>query len=125
MGFIKKFFSGIKENFFIIFYAFSDKRTPFYIKIFIIFTFIYLLSPIDIIPETFFPFGLFDDAAIVPAFFYFIYNNIPADLAADFREKARRTNQKVNTGITALLFAFFAAVILFLILLYLLYKLIF
>lgn len=125
MDFIKKIFSGAKENFFIIFYAFTDKRTPLYIKIFIIFALIYLLSPIDIIPETFFPLGLLDDAAITPAVFYFVYNSIPADLAADFRKKARKTKKKLNTGITALLFAFFAAVILFLILLYLLYKLIF
>ena len=46
-------------------------------------------------------------------------------VVADGTVMNNMNKKKLNTGITALLFAFFAAVILFLILLYLLYKLIF
>lgn len=125
MSFIKNFFSDAKEGIFVLFYALKDKRTPLSAKLFIVLAAIYLVSPLDIIPDTFLPLGLLDDAAIVPAIFYFVYKNLPEDILAQFREKARKTNRTVNRSIIALLFAAAAAVILFLILLYLLYKLIF
>lgn len=125
MSFIKNFFSDAKEGLFVLFYALKDKRTPLIGKLFIILAAVYLVSPLDILPDTFLPFGLLDDIAIVPAIFYFVYKNLPAEVLTQLREKAVKTNKAVNRNVIILFVAAAAAVILFLILLYLFYKLIF
>jgi len=125
MNFIKNFFSNAKEGLFILFYAFRDKRTPLFSKTVIFIAAAYLVSPVDLIPDTFFPAGFLDDLAVVPSLFYFIYKRLPHDVLTESREKARRTNKAVNRNIIALLCAAAAALILFMILLYLLYKLLF
>jgi uncharacterized membrane protein YkvA (DUF1232 family) len=125
MGFIKKFFSDAKEGLFVLFYAFKDKRTPVFAKIVTLFAAVYLVSPVDILPDTFIPFGLLDDLAIVPSLFYFVYKSLPADVLAESKEKSQKTNKTVNRSVAALLCAAAAAVILFLIMLFILYKLIF
>lgn len=125
MAFFKNFFSDAKEGLFVLFYAFKDKRTPLYAKILILVALVYLISPVDFIPDTLLPLGLLDDFAIVPALFYFVYKHLPEEALKEFREKSHKTNKTVNRSIIALLFAAASAVVLFLILLYLLYKLIF
>jgi uncharacterized membrane protein YkvA (DUF1232 family) len=125
VNFIKKFFSNAKEGLLVLFYAFKDKRTPALAKILTFFAAVYLISPVDALPDTFFPFGFLDDLAIVPALFYFVYKSLPAEVLAQAREKSHRTNKTINRSIIALFCSAAAAALLFLILLYLLYKLLF
>ncbi len=125
MNFIKNFFSNSKKGLLVLFYALKDKRTPLFSKIMSLFAIVYLISPIDLLPDTFFPLGFADDLAIVPALFYFIYKNLPPDVLARAREDSLRTVKQVNKGIIILLISAAAAFMLFLIVLYFLYQLIF
>jgi uncharacterized membrane protein YkvA (DUF1232 family) len=81
--------------------------------------------PVDIIPDWFFPLGLLDDFAIVPSLFYFAYKSLPTEVLNESQKKAQRTDKRINTSIVALFFAAVAAIILFLILMRLFYKMIF
>jgi Uncharacterized conserved protein len=123
MKFIKSFFSDAKEGILVLFYAVKDKKTPLYAKLLTVTAALYLLSPIDFLPDAFIPFGFLDDIAIVPSLFYLVYKSIPQEILAKAKEKARKTNKTINRSIAALFIAAGLAVILFLILLYFLYKL--
>ena len=125
MGFIKKFFSAAKEGFFVLFYAFKDKRTPLFLKITAFFTAVYLVSPIDLIPDAFFPSGFLDDLAIVPSLLYFVYKKLPAEVLTEAQAKSDKTNKTIKRSIIVLFCAAGMAIFIFLVLLYLLYKLLF
>lgn len=125
MKFIKNFFSNAKEGLIVLFYALKDKRTPFYAKFITIAAMAYLVFPIDLIPDALLPIGFLDDLAIVPAFFYFVYKILPEDVITEAQNKAHKTNKKINKSIILLFIAAGAAVLLFLLALYFLYKLIF
>ena len=125
MNFIKKFLSDTKTGFFILFYALRDKETPLKTKFFILSALIYLISPLDIIPDLLFPLGILDDATIVPTILFFARRTIPDDTFAKIIAKAKQTNSFINKTFIAALFVAVATVFLFFILLYLLYKSIF
>jgi len=125
MKFIKNFFAAAKAGFVVLFYAFKDKRTPFYAKFLTLAAMVYLVSPVDLIPDAFFPAGFLDDLAIVPALFYFVYKALPREVVADAEQKSQNTLQSAKTGVKILFAAAAVLVILFLITLYFLYKLIF
>lgn len=66
---------------------FKNKRTPRISKILIVITAIYLISPIDIIPD-YIPFaGWIDDIIIVPILLYIATLFIPKDLVREVKQK--------------------------------------
>jgi|GEM_PF-1445355 len=126
MNFIKKFLSNAKTGLIVLFYAFKDKRTPIFSKIVILIAAAYIVLPVDLMPDVFFPVGFLDDLAVAPSLFYLVYKKLPAEVLTEAREKSYKTNKIINISIIVLLCvaAVMAAVIL-LGLFYLLYKLFF
>lgn len=67
------------------FRLFRDKRTPMISKIMLVAAVVYLLSPIDIIPD-FLPFaGFIDELIVIPLVFYISTLFIPKDVVEDNR----------------------------------------
>ena len=71
-----------------VFHAVLDRRTPWLARAVLIAAALYVLSPIDIVPD-FIPFlGWLDDAVILPALFAAALGLLPAALRAEFRARA-------------------------------------
>lgn len=54
-------------NFREVFSALFSKQSPIYVKIILILALVYLISPVDLLPDFLGPIGWIDDAAIVTA----------------------------------------------------------
>lgn len=74
----------------VIYYAFRDLRTPFYAKIPAIISLIYLLSPVDLIPDFIPLIGYIDDLIIVPFLLNASIRLLPDDVRILSLEKARK-----------------------------------
>ncbi len=85
----------IKRDLAALWIAVRDPRTPWYAKAAAAIVVVYVISPIDLIPE-FVPIlgqlalGFLDDLVIVPLGIMLAIKLIPDDLMAEFREKATR-----------------------------------
>ena len=79
MATMKKKLSFIQELF-VLRYAITDSRTPFYAKLVAALAFAYLLSPIDIIPDVIPIAGYLDDLVIVPFLLHLSYRWLPAEV---------------------------------------------
>jgi len=123
--FFKKLFFNIKSGLLILFFAFKDKRTPLPAKALSLIAFIYLVFPIDIIPDFIFPVGYLDDFAIVPALLYFAYRQIPPEVMADAKIGSDRINKTVKTAKNIMIASAIVTLILFVVLVLLLFKFIF
>ncbi|MBN1348212.1 DUF1232 domain-containing protein [candidate division KSB1 bacterium] len=63
---------------------FRDRRVPFYLKLVPIGALVYVISPIDLIPDWMFPIiGEVDDIAIVIIAFRFFMKRCPRDVVAE------------------------------------------
>jgi uncharacterized membrane protein YkvA (DUF1232 family) len=69
-------------------YIFIDKRVPIYIKLILLISIGYILSPIDIIPDSFVPFGHLDDLFIVRMIYYIIKKFIRPEILSENTDKA-------------------------------------
>ena len=74
----------------VIYYAFRDLRTPFYAKIPAIISLIYLLSPVDLIPDFIPLIGYKDELIIVPFLLNASIRLLPDDVRILSLEKARK-----------------------------------
>jgi len=84
---VRRLWHILRREFRLYFKLFRDPRTPIISKIIMIGTLIYLISPIDIIPD-FIPFmGLVDELIVIPLLFYFALKFIPKDVIDDNRRK--------------------------------------
>ena len=94
--------------------ALADDLVPWYIKILIIFTVAYALSPIDLIPDFIPVLGLLDDLILLPVMIFVIIKFIPKEVMTYCRKEAgnRKFSRKSS---------FFAGVIVVLIWLLLLF----
>ena len=72
-----------------VFLALSDKKTPWYAKIFAAITVAYALSPIDLIPDFIPILGYLDDLVILPLLVALTVKFIPKDVFAEYRERAK------------------------------------
>src|SRR5690349_6864330 len=76
---------------------FFDKRTPKISKIMLIAAVVYLLSPIDFIPD-FIPFaGFVDELIIIPIVFYLSTLFIPKDVVEDNRRIIKGQSKQSST----------------------------
>lgn len=76
----------------------KDSRTPFLTKLLVGVALIYLLAPLDILPDIFSLVGLVDDIIIVPLLILTALKIIPPGLIQKYREIA--TKQKKEKIIT-------------------------
>ena len=73
----------------VLFYAFKDRRTPWYARALIAVVVAYAISPMDLIPDFIPVLGYLDDLILIPAGIYLTLKLIPAEVLEEYREKAR------------------------------------
>lgn len=69
-------------------FAYRDKRTPWYAKVLAVIVVAYALSPIDLIPDFIPVLGYLDDLILVPLGITLALKMIPAEVMADARKQA-------------------------------------
>ena len=72
-----------------VFLALGDRKTPWYAKGLALLTVAYALSPIDLIPDFIPVLGYLDDLIILPVLVALTVKCIPADVFAQYRERAQ------------------------------------
>jgi uncharacterized membrane protein YkvA (DUF1232 family) len=94
--FIVKRGISFKQEIILLYFGCRDPRTPLYARLPAIFSLIYLISPIDLIPD-FIPFaGYVDDLIIVPLLLHFSFRMLPADVRETSRLKSVRYAGRVR-----------------------------
>ncbi len=85
----------LKKEFLILFFALKDKRTGFLPKFITLAAFLYLISPIDIIPDFIPVVGYLDDLVIVPLLINMAVRLLPASVREESIIKAGRQQKKI------------------------------
>ena len=85
---LRRLFSATGREALILWYAFRNPATPKAIKTGSLVLFLYLLSPIDILPDFALLFGWADDLAILLMGIPFLVNKLPPDVLVDAAERA-------------------------------------
>lgn len=80
---------ALKQESVVIYFAMRDRRSPFTAKILAAVTVVYLLSPIDLIPDFIPAFGLLDDLVLVPLLITLTLKLIPKSLLEDIRARIK------------------------------------
>jgi uncharacterized membrane protein YkvA (DUF1232 family) len=75
----RKSFSYLQESF-VLYYGIADKRTPFPAKFTCILALLYLLSPIDLVPDFIPVAGWLDDLVIVPLLLHVAFTLLPGEV---------------------------------------------
>ncbi|MFN8379410.1 MAG: DUF1232 domain-containing protein, partial [Anaerolineae bacterium] len=81
---------GLLNYFLLIWKLLWDRRVPIYAKLAFALPLIYLISPIDIIPDLLIGLGQLDDLALVVAGMKMLEMLSPADVVAEHREELSR-----------------------------------
>lgn len=84
------FFKLFRHDLIVILLAMRNRRTPKEIKALLIAAGLYLISPIDLIPDAIPFLGILDDAMIVPAAICGLTKLLPYDVRTDAEAKADR-----------------------------------
>ena len=71
-----------------VFLALTDKKTPWYAKVFAALTVVYALSPIDLVPDFIPVLGYLDDLIILPLLVTLTVKFIPSDVFEEYRKQA-------------------------------------
>jgi uncharacterized membrane protein YkvA (DUF1232 family) len=93
----------LKKEILILFFALRDRRTTIWAKLPAILSVIYLLSPIDLIPDFIPFFGYIDDIVVVPLLLNVSIKLLPADVREESIIKASRNQNKFKLIITLLI----------------------
>jgi uncharacterized membrane protein YkvA (DUF1232 family) len=85
-----------KKEILILYYGLNDQRTGLLAKLPVVLSVMYLLSPIDLIPD-FIPFlGYVDDLLVVPLLMNLAIRFLPPDVREESLVKANRNKKKFN-----------------------------
>jgi uncharacterized membrane protein YkvA (DUF1232 family) len=93
----------LKKEILILFFGLRDSRTTLLAKLPAILSIIYLLSPIDLIPDFIPFFGYIDDIVVVPLLLNLAIKLLPADVREESIVKANRNQVKFKLIITLLI----------------------
>ncbi|URD53394.1 YkvA family protein [Chroococcidiopsis sp. CCNUC1] len=88
----------LKAELYALYLAYRDPRVPWYAKIFIACVVGYAFSPIDLIPDPIPLLGYLDDLILVPLGIALAIKMIPADVMAEYRERARSLQRQKPTN---------------------------
>ena len=75
--------------------AAANRRTPQKLRVVLGLALLYLISPLDIIPDTVPLAGVIDDAIVVPTLLAAVLNRLPAGVRAESEAKASRIGEKM------------------------------
>lgn len=76
------FFKSSRRDLFILFTSLFNKNTPKSMKTMIVVAFLYLISPVDFLPDLIPGLGLMDDAVLVPGILFTILQLLPSEVRA-------------------------------------------
>jgi uncharacterized membrane protein YkvA (DUF1232 family) len=93
----------LKKEILILFYGLRDSRTTVMAKLPAILSIIYLLSPIDLIPDFIPFFGYIDDIVVVPLLLNLAIKFLPAEVKEESILKAKRNQVKFKLLISLLI----------------------
>ena len=79
---------SLKRELHALYLAVRDARTPWFAKALAAGIVIYVISPVDIIPDFIPVIGKLDDAILIPAGFFIVRRLIPRDVMADCSVRA-------------------------------------
>ncbi len=93
-----RYWSRLKQEIQVYRLALADRRTPRAAKWLLRFVLVYLLSPLDFIPDAIPILGLFDDVVLLPAVLFLARRLIPSEVMNDCREAARAAAAEERRG---------------------------
>ena len=85
---IKMWAKRLKRKVYVLYFAYKDKRTPWYAKIFAVCVVAYAFSPIDLIPDFIPILGYLDDVIVVPLGVAFALKMLPKAVIQECTAKA-------------------------------------
>jgi uncharacterized membrane protein YkvA (DUF1232 family) len=88
----------LKAELYALYLAYRDPRVPWYARIFVACVVGYAFSPIDLIPDPIPLLGYLDDLILVPLGIALAIKMIPADVMAEYRERARSLQRQKPTN---------------------------
>ncbi|WP_338449656.1 YkvA family protein [Niallia oryzisoli] len=92
---LKVWARNLKRQIFILYFAYKDKRVPWFVKLFTACVVAYAFSPIDLIPDFIPILGFLDDVIILPIGIMLALKMIPKDVLSDCEVKA---NERMKSG---------------------------
>jgi uncharacterized membrane protein YkvA (DUF1232 family) len=95
---LRRLFSTTGREALILWYAFRNPATPGTIRMASLFLLLYLLSPIDIVPDFALLFGWADDLAILMMGIPFLIRKLPPGVLAEATALADRTLGRFRRG---------------------------
>lgn len=119
MGKIKAWAKKLKQQIFVLSFAYKDERVPWYAKIFTICVVAYAFSPIDLIPDFIPILGYLDDVIIVPLGIMFALKMIPNEVQSECEDKAKemmKNGKPKNWVVGSLIILFWCIILLWVIL---------
>jgi uncharacterized membrane protein YkvA (DUF1232 family) len=84
----RQLINSLKNNLYVIYFAYKDPRVPWYAKFLAILAVAYAFSLIDLIPDFIPILGLLDDLIILPLGIMMVLKLIPDKILAEYKEKA-------------------------------------
>ncbi len=95
-----------RQEIIVLYFGCRDSRTPLYAKLPALLSLVYLISPIDLIPD-FIPLaGFLDDLVIVPLLFHLSFNMLPEQVRTSSQIRAKRHAPQVRVAMIMLLVLF-------------------
>jgi len=88
------FFRIFRRDLLVMLYAMRHRGTPKGVKFLLLLAMLYLVSPVDLVPDTLPVVGWIDDAAIVPAAICGLTNLLPRAVRADCEAQADRLRHR-------------------------------
>jgi len=88
----------LKAELYALYLAYRDPRVPWYAKIVVACVVGYAFSPIDLIPDPIPLLGYLDDLILVPLGIALAIKMIPANVMAEYRERARSLQRQKRTN---------------------------
>lgn len=103
---LKKFARQFKQDLFVLYLSYKDKRTPWYAQAVAICVVAYAFSPVDLIPDFIPILGYLDDLIIVPLGISLALKLIPPNIIDEHRVQAEelRKNGKPTNWFVGFLF---------------------
>lgn len=92
---IKKLF-GLKNEIPTLWYAFFNEQTPLLSKIILALSVLYVVSPVDFVPDFVAGLGILDDLILAPSLMMFAKKFIPEEIIDTSEQKAEQLNSKLK-----------------------------
>jgi uncharacterized membrane protein YkvA (DUF1232 family) len=105
----------LKKEILVLYYGIQDERTGIWSKLIVLIAVIYLVSPIDLIPDFIPFFGWLDDLVLVPVLLNLVTRLLPDQVREEGLVKASSIIKKFRLLITVIIIICVALVIFFLV----------